>query len=403
MTTNQVNAASFNTSAGFNDEQVLHHCECVQLRAEVVALKNIVLKLEKDFKDSVESNFNREVCFREAVDFKFGKVEESIKDAVATLEREVIDCFKRRDKKWAKQLDQKKDPEAAISPPTATTSPVPPTSTPGFPPANHPSTSTTSRTTNRATDGEFCPTTPTGPDFDHIFSILPFSREQLSSAQGDDGTLQGLSISPSTPLTNRIEVREHQGLLYRRIQKEDDVYKIQLVVPKTLVRQTVQHFHQRTAEKHHGRLKTLLQTLEVAWWPSIRSGIWAFVRDYKSCGVEAKKCAVINPSNKPPHHPPHPRSSASITSSTKETRKPDRRKRQGGWRTSKAGSNLVLGGAAPPTQEHPGWYWIPSLSSVPIDSSGGLVPVWEGLVLSNLLQRHFKTHILEDTHYMDNG
>ncbi len=130
MTTNQVNAASFNTSAGFNDERVLHHCECVQLRAEVVALKNIVLKLEKDFKDSVESNFNREVCFREAVDFKFGKVEESIKDAVATLEREVIDCFKRRDKKWAKQLDQTKDPEAAISPPTATTSPVPPTSTP---------------------------------------------------------------------------------------------------------------------------------------------------------------------------------------------------------------------------------------------------------------------------------
>ncbi len=267
MTTNQVNAASFNTSAGFNDERVLHHCECVQLRAEVVALKNIVLKLEKDFKDSVESNFNREVCFREAVDFKFGKVEESIKDAVATLEREVIDCFKRRDKKWAKQLDQTKDPEAAISPPTATTSSVPPTSTPGFPPANHPSTSTTSRTTNRATDGEFCATTPTGPDFDHIFSILPFSREQLRSAQGDDGTLQGLSISPSTPLTNRIDVREHQGLLYRRIQKGDDIYKIQLVVPKTLVRQTVQHFHQRTAEKHHGRLKTLLQILEVAWWP----------------------------------------------------------------------------------------------------------------------------------------
>ncbi len=52
MTTNQVNAASFNTSAGFNDERVLHHCECVQLRAGVVALKNIVLKLEKDFKDS---------------------------------------------------------------------------------------------------------------------------------------------------------------------------------------------------------------------------------------------------------------------------------------------------------------------------------------------------------------
>ncbi len=97
MMTNQVIAASF--------LRVLHLCECVQLCAEVVALKTIVLKLEKDFKDSVESNLNREAYFREAVDFKFGKMEESIKDAVATLEREVIDCFNRRDKKWAKQLE----------------------------------------------------------------------------------------------------------------------------------------------------------------------------------------------------------------------------------------------------------------------------------------------------------
>ncbi len=239
MTTNQVNAASINTSAGFNDEWSLHHCECGQLRAEVFALKNIVLKLEKDLKDNVESNFNREVCFREAVDFKFEKVEESIRDAVAILEREVIDCFKRRDKKWAKPLEQTKDPEAAISPPTATTNPVHPTSTAGFPPANHPSTSTTSCPTDR----EFCATTPTGPDFNTIFSILPFSREQFSSAQGIDGTLQGLFISPNTPLTNRIKVRGHQGLLYQQIQKWDDIYKIQLVVPKTLVRQMVQHFH----------------------------------------------------------------------------------------------------------------------------------------------------------------
>ncbi|KAL0199896.1 hypothetical protein M9458_003083 [Cirrhinus mrigala] len=166
-------------------------------------------------------------------------MEESIKDAVATLEREVFDCFKRRDKKWAKQLEPLKDPEAAISPPTATASPVPPTSTPGFPPANHPSASTTSRTTNRATDGEFCATTSNGPDFDTIFSILLFSIEKLSSAQVDDHTLQGHSISPSTPPTNQIEVQEHQGLLYQRIQKGDDIYKTQLVVPKTLVQQTI--------------------------------------------------------------------------------------------------------------------------------------------------------------------
>ncbi|KAI2647106.1 Retrovirus-related Pol poly from transposon [Labeo rohita] len=255
-------------------------------------------------------------------------MEESIKDAVATLEREVFDCFKRRDKKWAKQLELLKDPEAAISPPTATTSLVPPTSTPGFPPANHPNTSATSRTNNRASDGEFCATTPTRPDFDTIFSILPFSKEQLCSVLGDDDTLQGLSISPSTPPTNRVEVLDHQGLLYRRIEKGDGIYKIQLVVPKALVQQTIQHFHQRTAGKHHGRLKTLLQILEVAWWPSVRSDVWSFIESCKSCGVESKECAVINPTTKPSHRPPHPRSSAS-TSSTKETSKPERRKCRG--------------------------------------------------------------------------
>ncbi|XDV39272.1 hypothetical protein PO909_008536 [Leuciscus waleckii] len=341
MTTSQDSAASFNTSAGFNDEQFLHHCECVQLRAEVIALKNIVLKLEKNFKDSVESNLNREVYFREAVDLKLCKMEESIKDAVGTLEREVID---------------------------------------------------------RATDGEFCATIPAGPDFDPIISILPFSREQLASAQGADDTLQGLTISPTTQPTNRVELREHQGLMYRRIQKGDDNMKIQLVVPKPLIQQTIQHFHLKTEEKHHGRLKSLLQILEVAWWPTIRSDVWRFVADCKLCGVETKECALINHNKKPLHHQHHHRSS-----SPKETLKPDRRNCRGEWHARKAGYFRNLGGMASPTQGHPGWYRIPPLSGVPIDSSGRLVPMWEGLVLSNLLQRHFRTHIQEDTHYMDNG
>ncbi|XP_048012596.1 uncharacterized protein LOC125245846 [Megalobrama amblycephala] len=323
MMTNQVNAASFNTSAVFNDDRVLHNCECVQLCAEVAALKNIVLKLEKDFKDSVESNLNRELYFRDAVDFKFDKMEESIKDAVLTLEREVIDCFKRRDKKWAKQLEQSKDPETAISPPIATTNPVPPTSTPGFPPTNDPTASTTSRTVNRATDGEFCATVTTRPDLDTNFSILPFYREQLTSAQSDDDTLQRLSISPSTPPTDGIEVRDHQGVLYRQIQKGGGNIKIQLVVHKALIQQTIQHFHLKTPERHHGWLKTLLRILEVAWWPTIRSDVWRFFCDCKSCGVET------NPNSKPIRHQHHHCSSASTSPSTKETHKLDRRKCRG--------------------------------------------------------------------------
>ncbi len=401
MTTKQNNAASFNTSTGFNDERFLHQCECVQLRTEVAVLKNLVLKLEKDFKDSVDSNINREVFYREAVDFKFAKMEEGVKDTVATLEREVTECFMRRDKKWAKQLEQIKKPEFAISPPTTTTSPVLPTSTPGFPPANVPTASTPSQTINRATDGESCATTSVGPDFTAIFSHLPFSREELTSAQGDDDILQGLTISPSTPPTNGIYVQDHHGLLYRRIQKDKDNYKIQLIVPKSLVHKTIQHFHQRTQVQHHGRLKTLLRILDVTWWPTIRGDVWRFVRACKSCGVETKECVVIAPSKKPPHiHQPLHLSSSS---SNKETPKPVRRKHQGGWPTSMAGCNVILGGAASPTQGHPGWFWTQPLSSVRLDASSRLVPVWEGLVLPYLLQRHFKSHIQEDTFHRDNG
>ncbi|CAM4537011.1 unnamed protein product [Leuciscus chuanchicus] len=131
-------------------------------------------------------------------------MEESIKDAVGTLEREVIECFKRRDKKGMKQLEQRKDPEATIFSPTAATSPVSPSSTPCFLPANNPTASTTSRPINRTTDEEFCATIPVGPDLDPIISILPFSREQLASAQGADDTLQGLTISPTTQPTGEL-------------------------------------------------------------------------------------------------------------------------------------------------------------------------------------------------------
>ncbi len=162
MATKQNNAASFNTSTGFNDERFVHQCECVQLCAEVAVLKNLVLKLEMAFKDSGDSNINREVFYREAVDFKFAKMEEGIKDTVATLEREVTECFMRRDNKWARQLERIRKPEFAISPHTTMTSPVPPTSTPGFPPANVPTASTTSQTVNRAIDGESCITTSDG-------------------------------------------------------------------------------------------------------------------------------------------------------------------------------------------------------------------------------------------------
>jgi len=40
---------------------------------------------------------------------KFCMFEESVKTTMKTLEREVLGCFQRRDKKWVKQLKQKND------------------------------------------------------------------------------------------------------------------------------------------------------------------------------------------------------------------------------------------------------------------------------------------------------
>ncbi|RXN26023.1 hypothetical protein ROHU_005748 [Labeo rohita] len=166
-------------------------------------------------------------------------------------------------------------------------------------------------TINRATDGEFCATTPTGPDFNTIFSILPFSS--------DDHILQGLSISPSTPPTNRIEVREHQGLLYRRIQKEDDTYKDPVRRPKD------PDPADGTALPPEDSRKTSWAAKDPPADPGSCLVAFGLQRCLESCGVEPKECAVINPTKKPPHHRPHPRSSA-LTPSTKETRKPERRK-----------------------------------------------------------------------------
>ncbi|KAL0157276.1 hypothetical protein M9458_048522, partial [Cirrhinus mrigala] len=172
-------------------------------------------------------------------------MKESIKDAIVTLGT-----------KWAKQLEQTKDPEAAFCPRFATISPS--LSTPVFSPVKNPTASSTSGIINRLTDGEVCAIMPAGPD----------------------------SIS------ERIEVQEHQG------------------------------FYVNTKEKHHERLKYLLQILEAAWWPTICSNVWMFIRGHKSCDVETKECTVIKPSRKPPHSQQHHRPSS------KETLKLDWRKCQ---------------------------------------------------------------------------
>ncbi|XP_067265978.1 uncharacterized protein [Chanodichthys erythropterus] len=375
MATHFGNAAPFKTPANFNDKRILHQCDCEQLRTEVLSL-NLVLKLEKDCKDSVESQLNREMCFREAVDVRFNKMEEYVKEAMAALEKEVVECFRRRDKQWTKQLKEKKLPEATVPTPTETSNPVPSTIYTSSPPTDCSTISTLSQTDSTTEQGISCTNTSSGPDVSYIFSVLPFSSEEANSTQQDDYTL---AIISSTPQTDRITVINHQGLLYRQIQCKGGQYRLQLVVPKALIERTLRSLHERTTERHHGRLKTLLSVLEVAWWPTVRKDVWRYVGD---CGV----CNVNGKIKEPSRHP---------ASSSSPTIKQGRRNARGERRAGKAGYSMHQG--------YPGWYRLPPLcngSPVPFSQ---LVPAWECLVLANLFQRHFKSHFKEDTHFMDYG
>ncbi len=281
-----------------------------------------------------------------------------------------------------KTNEGQKAPEATVSPHTETSNPVPSIISSFSPPTDCSTISATSPTDGRAKEGTTFNKTSSGPEVTHIFSVLPFSSEEVISAQQDDITLPS---SPSTHQTDRITMINHQDVLYRRIRSEDGQHRLQLVVPKALIQQTLQNLHSRTTERHHGRLKTLLSILEVAWWPTVRKDVWQYVG---SCGI----CAFINQSKEPTLHP-----------ATTTTIKPGRRNLQREQRASTAGYRKHQGGTAQPTQGYPGWYRLSLLfNGSPVPSSK-LVPAWEQLVLANLFQRHFKSHFKEDTHVMDNG
>ncbi len=128
------------------------------------------------------------------MDTKFQKMEEFVKEAVEALGKEVVECLRRRDKQWTKQLREKNVPEVAVPPPTETDS-VPSTICSSSPLTDRPAISTSSPTQDRATEGTTTAMTSTEPAVSYIFSVLPFSSEEIITAQQDDATL---SISTST-------------------------------------------------------------------------------------------------------------------------------------------------------------------------------------------------------------
>ncbi len=185
----------YQTSESFNDEQ---KCGCEQLKKELGVLKDIVFKLEKNFNDSVESHFNREMCFRDAVDLRMREMEEYVRTVMETLEKEVKDC-QRRDKQWEEKLEQICPTVLSVTPATITSSKAL-RSAPATPALN-PSTAQPN-TSPSGNDNGNPPSTE--PETRTIHSTLPFSKEELLEAQADDTAILQLgqtstTSSPSSP------------------------------------------------------------------------------------------------------------------------------------------------------------------------------------------------------------
>lgn len=280
----------------------------------VVSLKQQVDNLETDFKDSVDSAVNREMLFREYVYRSLNELESKLMDSIGKLEREVFNCLQRRDEQWRKQRDKLTSASSPISYRTIATST-------DIAPLTHPNpcslsgaspccsvTSSASLTTcdptclenhrpaeESATATKQCTifqrnevqgSSKAGCAVPHKgYFDLPITWAELAQAQAADPEVCGLkqsSMQPSEPpsWTSFVICR---GVLCRWVLTQDRGGKHQVVVPRTLIPQFLQHYHLGSSGRHLGQLKTLLRLLKVAWWPTVRQDIWEHARSCPNC------------------------------------------------------------------------------------------------------------------------
>ncbi len=372
----------YQTSESFNDEQ---KCGCEHLKKELGALKEIVLKLEKNFNDSVESHFNREMCFRDAVDLRMREMEEYVRTVLETLEKEVKDC-QRRDKQWEEKLEQICPTVLSVTPATITSSKAL-RSAPATPALN-PSTAQPNTSPSGIDNGN---PPSTEPETRTIHSTLPFSKEELLEAQADDTAILQLKASCTSSTSQPRGLQVHQGVLYlyRQVQKGNKHLQMLPVIPEALVPLLLCRFHPQTSERHHGRVKTLLRVMEVAWWASIRRDVWQFVSDCHHCRRKGR-CGTVRgrQTSRPPYHHHSSKTNTIPTFSTKA----GAGRCQEGPHARVTGFNVYQGGSALPVPGYPVWFGVPPLFSVSYASSIYHVPRWEGLVVHNVFQRQFYAH-----------
>ncbi len=83
---------------------VLSQTEIVQMKTEVVNVKEQIQALETKLTDAVNSALNRETRLRQIIDISLSKLEEKCNQDLERLERQMVNCLLRRDEKWEKKL-----------------------------------------------------------------------------------------------------------------------------------------------------------------------------------------------------------------------------------------------------------------------------------------------------------
>lgn len=86
----------------------MHHTMLEGLQANVTETGEKIKSLERDFRESIEGALTREEGFRHYIDTRLLEMESNMQESMVALDKAIVNCFLRRDKKWEAQLNKMK-------------------------------------------------------------------------------------------------------------------------------------------------------------------------------------------------------------------------------------------------------------------------------------------------------
>uniref|UniRef100_A0A671M2X0 Gypsy retrotransposon integrase-like protein 1 n=1 Tax=Sinocyclocheilus anshuiensis TaxID=1608454 RepID=A0A671M2X0_9TELE len=103
---------------------------------------------------------------------------------------------------------------------------------------------------------------------------LQIDWDGLAEEQQKDKVTPQIDCDPS-----KIHYTIENGYLFHSVPSQQQGQKWQLVIPVCFREELLKFAHDSPLSGHFGQLKTLLQLLEVAYWPSIWKDVWKYCRD----------------------------------------------------------------------------------------------------------------------------